>query len=350
MSGDLKSLIPSVREGTNASARVHAALTAAALAGSLRDSQLVAAVREATAEIPLETIEIRDRAKALLAKAMTFYHCRENQNGYSELRAAAKALNEAGGSTDTTYVQIQTGLGAMAASKALYADATAPSERAYFGAARLGNLQLMSVSAANLALCFRRLGAGQEHLKWALTASKHADRCGDSYARVSAASELAYAFLTSMDIGRATQALESLLKARNEARLPSIRQEAVLHEADINWLLGDHRTAYERVEALLDHPEIETPIGLSGRIARWRTLYLIEAGRPQEAGDNLDSAYSNLTRLDSMDQAEVLCSLRQVAHVRSIPRDVQSQARAALARLPIECSRQLRDLGLLLPN
>ena len=347
----VKSLITSVREGTDTSARVHAALSAASLAGRLRDPQLAAGVREAIGEIPLASIAIRDRAKVLLAKAMAHYHCREHQNGYLEVRAAAKALHDAGGSTDTTFVQIQMGHGAIAASWARFSEATGPFELAYFGAEKLGHLRLASIAAGNLAVCYRHLGISEEHLKWASTARKIADRCGDSAARVLALSECAYAFLATGHTASAAQALDSVKTARQEAHLLWNRQDAVLYEADINWLMGDRQSALERVDALVDQPGIEVPLELYGRIARWRTLFLIEGGRLHEACSHLDTAYAKLGQLDFIDRAEVLCSLTHLArHIRRIPRDVQSQARAALARLPITCSRQLRDLGLRLPD
>src|SRR5204863_1780796 len=122
--------------------RVRAAVSAAALAGTMRDYQQVVSTRATIEGISLEGLPNSLRAKVLMALAMSNYHARENQNGLPEARAAAQILRECG-ATDSTHVQVQTGLGAIACSNGAVIEAIEPLEIAFGAASRLDNGPLM---------------------------------------------------------------------------------------------------------------------------------------------------------------------------------------------------------------
>ncbi len=332
--------------------RVRAASAAASLAGHLLQPELLSAARDACDRISVKELSSYESGRIELAKAITSYHFRQNEKGLQEALVAARLL-QAVGAMDTTFVQIQTGLGAIACANGAYADGIAPLELAYATASRLDNPALMCTAASNLALCFYRVGVSESHLKWALTAW---DRCRmdgrpGSYDRLHSSAQCSLAYLGLGETKRAITAREWLRECTTDARLDWVRQAAWLYEADIAWLLGEKPRALSAVNQALEISREALSLGFVGRIARWRTVQSLRGGGTESPLRFLHTWYNQIDRLDAFDQAEVLCSLAQLEPI--VPAggsDVSVQARTALGRLPMACSKQIRALGLRLPD
>jgi len=123
-----------------------------------------------------------------------------------------------------------------------------------------------------------------------------------------------------------------------------------LFAADVHWLLRNERTALGLVESILAGREPTLLTGFVGPMARWMTVWAVRSGKPMQARKVLRKLYPRLMEFDALDQAEVLCSLIRVgAFDGERSERVNEEARLALGRLPIACSKQIQELGLLLP-
>ena len=331
-------------------ARVRAAASAACLAGTLRIQDLLSQVSHSLSQFPIEFLSEHDTSRVLLARAIAHYHARDN-NGLKETIMAADLL-EAAGAADTTFVRIHTGLGVMAAAEGKYGEAVPSLARAFKVATRLDNLPLMSLAAANLGLCHYRLGQLQDHLHWGRTAWDQSTRLtSGSYVRVHSAALCAFAEIASGSLGRARKSLAFLRQEKSETQLSWIRQAAVLYEADISWLLGDKRNALRLVMELEASMNDVPSIGFVGRFARWRTLVALRTGSANHVRRFLKEWHGSIGRLDAFDRAEVLCSLAELeAHMGRDPAKILSEARVALAALPVACAKQMQQFGLHLPH
>lgn len=349
--GLIGNLIHFTRSHTQPEIRVKAGVSAAGIAGILREPGLISVTREAVDDLPTGALDHRHVAKLLLARAKMSYHDRVNGSGLSEALAAARLL-EAGQVSDTTFVQAQIGLGAIASINGEYDKAAMPLEKAFKAARRLDNGWLMCTAASNLALCYHRLGAVDQQLLWGKRAWQHSNTTAPgSYERIFAIAQYALSQLCSNRKHDTFESLACLLDASKEVQLPWIRQAALLWIADIRWLLG------KKKDALLTIGEIQStdPTALAtcveGQLARWITVFHIENGNRRDAQARLELTYMRIERLDALDRAEVLCSYRLLNNrMGGQGERIWARGRAELARLPMGCSRQLTELGLRLPD
>jgi DNA-binding SARP family transcriptional activator/tetratricopeptide (TPR) repeat protein len=344
-------LIEGARRHNSAPSRVRSGLSAATLAGILRDPELISTARQAIDDVPDAELDRMELGKLLLARAMTSYHTREKDNGLAEVRAAARILEEVGAS-DTTFVQIHTGVGAIAALTGRYADGVVSLEHAYNAAHRLENTSLMCVAASNLALCHYRLGLPEQYLRWATLAWNHSESSpSGSYDRIFAVAQCTIAYAGAGQTRNALRGLTTLREVLAVIEIPWIRQAARLYEADICWLLRREKEALDALEGLREDADRALSTGFEGRFARWNTLFLLRAGKPKEAEDYLASIRSRMDRFDALDRAEVFCSLALLRRNNgSQAEEARTRARLELARLPVACFRQLEQFGLRLTS
>ncbi len=331
--------------------RARAALAATCIAAMLRRRDLLTTVSQAVDSISLKDLGPIDARRVLVAKAMIKYHVRDKGSGRTAVVSAA-AISETTGILDSTFVQIQTGWGAIALTEGMYTEAVRRLEVAYYAAARLDNTQLMAQAAGNLALCFCRLGMPDNELKWAAICwEKGLCLTSGSYNRMHAAARCAFAHLSKADYRGAKIWLGRLQESGRLSPLEWVRQAAKLYEADINWLMGQKATALSLADDICSAENQALALGFVGSMARWTAVSAISSGKVRQARNLLREWYGRLEELDALDQAEVLCGLWEVEdHLRCAESDIQEQARRVLARLPIECSRQLGLLGLRLPD
>jgi DNA-binding SARP family transcriptional activator len=346
----LKLLVAKVASNSDLRTRARAASEAVGVAGRLNSPEHLTDARHAILTIPIDQLSVLDRGRVLLARALSHYHFRENGESLNHVLEASRLLSEIG-ATDTTFVDLNIGLGAIACANGAYADGLVPLGIAYQAALKLDNAQLMAMASSNLSLCHHRLGASVEQLKWATIAWNQVQGGPEqSYDRILAASRCAFAYEALGEKGRAVEFLRHLRCIRQHPQHAWMSQIGLAFEADLVWLLGDRKLALGLVSEMLNLPKEIASRGAVGHLARWTTLYSIKMGRPADACRPLHEWYDQLDRLDALDRAEVLCSIFHLgSHVDSSGFDVASEARVALAHLPIACSHQLQQLGLRLP-
>lgn len=332
-------------------ARTRTTLSAASIAGNLLAPDLLEVIGKTAGRIPVEHLEKQDRGRVLLARAISHYHRRENENGIREVIEGARLLAEAG-ATDKTFVKIQLGLGAIACAKGTYEEGLTPLTAAYNGALRLDNQQLITQAAANLSLCYYRTGEKDEALRWAMLAIERQKWLpASSYDYIHNETRLTLAAIATGRKAEAHTSRERLRSAIRQASLPWACQAGALLDADVTWLLNEKSQALRIIEGMLKKWPRALSFGFEGPMVRWTTLLLMEKGRLDDAELVLEGAEGQLHRLDSLDQAEILCSRYLLCERTGRHADgIVERARASLARLPAACATQIERLGLLLPN
>lgn len=333
------------------SSSVRAILSAATLAGCLQSREVFESVGNVLDSLTWTGVAGRERGRLLLARAFTHYHCREYESARHRILEGIKLLEEAG-ATDTTFVQLHTGLGALACAEGRYADAMASLQAAYSGAERLDHNDLMSRVASNLATCHYRIGCGKEHLQWATVAwekSRSVMKAG--YDRVQPAFHYSLATLAAGHMELTRTGIEELRTVGRATRLPWTRQAALLREADLVWLLGEKRHAFRIIGEVWKEWINPLASGWEGPFTRWCTLYLVREGRFAEVEQLLASMEPRLSFIDALDRAEILCSRLHLEASRGQNYvEIACRARESLNKLPLACTNQLEHLGLLLPD
>jgi tetratricopeptide (TPR) repeat protein len=344
-------LTSKARSYDDPAAQVRAALSAACLASLMRRPDLLLPVLETLQQFRLDILDGNDVGRVLLARGMAHYHVRQLESGKKEVTKAALILDSLG-TTNSTYVLLQTGLGVMAIGEGRYVDGTSNLETAYKGALRLGNIQLAAQAANNIALCYYRLGQPPEHLKWSAIAwDSSRSLLPGSYSIIHAAATCAFAHISVNNAVKAKEWLGRLRDAGRRVQLPWIRQAAMLFEADICWLLGQKAPALKLIEEIQQSMAEALTIGFVGPIARWTAVSSTKSEIPASASRTLSEWYARLDELDMLDQAELLCSVAQIdARGDSEVFELHNRARRVISQLPAECAKQLRRLGLRLPD
>lgn len=351
LKGLVDALIGTIRHGTSSTTRARAAVVVAGVVSNLKNQAVSEDAWTAVHEIGLESFDKLDRSRVLLARAQTAYQMRKHDSGLSEALAAATLLEETG-ATDSTFVSIQTGVGAIACSQGRYQDSLAPLERAYHAASRLDNLHLMCQAACNRAVSLSRIGTPEEHRRWATFARIASQRLAPgTYERANSAVQCGLASIASNRRESVEEALEWLDHESREARHIWVQQCIEFYKADLNWLLGRKRLALWAVARARAIATEALAIGFVGTCARWATIWLLKEGAPEQAWEELSIAYGRIAALDAKDRADVLCSIYTVNCQIPLPlENIEDLARRSLAHLPFQYSAELSRMGLLLPH
>ncbi|HEV8355978.1 MAG TPA: hypothetical protein VGQ17_04335, partial [Gemmatimonadales bacterium] len=91
-------------------------------------------------------------------------------------------------------------------------------------------------------------------------------------------------------------------------------------------------------------------IAFIGMFVRWSTRLFICEERAQEALLLAHECYDQITRIDPIDRAEVLCALLEIEmHTPVQIPDLKRQALVALAELPLATIQHFKALGIVLP-
>jgi tetratricopeptide (TPR) repeat protein len=354
-SDELHSVLTNLLEKATSSrldtTKLLAAFCVAKAGAGIRSVELMQAANDFISDVDLSRLTARDNGRVLIIKALANYATRSGCKGLREIQAADSVLHQES-AMDTTYVETQLGLGAIACSDGRYQEAVAPFQAAFAAALRIGNDSKAAQAAANLALSQRRLGGLEESLKWSVEANARSQKdTPGSFIRVGSA---AYCCFAHLDLGHSVQACQSFGVFQKEmvnVETPWVAQSGRLMEAEILWLMGKRVAALESVMNLLSLGTSALSIGLEGTLVRWMTVLYSSTGKPADILSLVEHSFAHIEKLDAMDQAEVLCSLLSLHRLGLAKHlDVSSSARTVLSRLPVTCSRRLKILGLCVPS
>lgn len=344
-------LICLAKSNASPSASVEALLAATSIGSQLASRPIMEEVLRVAPTVAVDGLEPRDRGKYLLARGVANHDTRQRDNGRAEAIEGVRVLREAG-ATDSTFVRLQIGLGATACSRGHYEDAIPPLKEAFKAAHRIDNSTWMARAAANLMLCYHRLGLPAEQLRWSVVGERSLNT--DALHYLSFTDVYTHRCFSLEALGKLQEAksyLPMLEKAAHMAPPGWLRQFALLQQAEVNWKLGSKSRGAALAKTALGQNGGLPTMSSVGKVARWSTFLMIRDGRYDELQNLLEKYALELERFDMLDQAEIVCGLETLRlRVRPFLPDRSQLAREILSRLPIPCSNWLADFGLLLPD
>jgi len=322
---------------------------AASFFRDLREPVLLKRVSEALDAEEYAHLSLEDRAEYALARAFCQYHDGDKEQSLRSIYSVLGQL-EAKGITNSVYLGLVLGLGAIHSSMGRYELAAETAERGIVVAKKMGAERRLRLLLGNLALCHSRLGDTASQLRIATQASgdrwNMPDRILDQklfYIRAHAQAMMGQDrdALTTLDQG------ESALCGSTP---PWVFQMWHLRKADVFALLGRDgealRAAARVVGGTFDDLR---SCEIAGPYARWiaKTAVASNAGLAHTR-TMLRAAWNEAARLDRLDQLEILNALIWLDHAEGevVPAE-RDEMWNRLQELPPAVGEELRRLGML---
>jgi tetratricopeptide (TPR) repeat protein len=343
----VKDFITTFRNRQTHIGRAKAALSSVKLAISLCDMELFEQLQEALARLPIDMFEPREKATALIAEAMNAFHRRDTAASTHAAELAAEVL-EKSGNQDATLASLKIGLGVVAMANGDYENAIQPFNSAISVATKLGNDDLISMAAQNLALTYFRMGDYRAQKTWATLARRHQSDSTFTFNRVITAALLGMASVLVGTKAEALVCLDLLQREIENCKATWVAQFGQYYAADMFWLLGRKEEALEM--ALEAGACSETPKNpaLTGQYARWSALVSMKRGTEMKNLESLTTLWESRNRLDVLDRAELDCAVVYLGrHLGLATEQYEQDLNAALTDLPPSCGLHLAALGLL---
>ena len=251
-------------------------------------------------------------------------------------------------------VQLVHCLSAANCSRGNYAAGLENAHLAQQMAVRIGNDLACAAVAANLALCYGRLGKYAEQGKWATWGQQFIGKTFVGYREIRLG--LTGAFSSAM-LGLREPAVSAL--DRIASRIPAhtapwIVQAWKLGKADVLRLCGLKREAIREADSGIGRDGLLNA-ATAGPYARWLVALALAKRHTTEAELELRSMRDKLHMYEALDQVEILASeLLLLGHIgKAAPaklRACQRRIEGRLSQFPIAVSQQLNRLGALAPN
>jgi tetratricopeptide (TPR) repeat protein len=273
----------------------------------------------------------------------------------NDLGASLECVNEAismllrRNYPNSLLAMLQNGAGAILTKKGSYAASIQLLLQSCQTAARIGNDNMYLQASANLSLSFMRLGEYEKALECAgrVLASSVDGLNSHYHLPATRSAALAHAML------RNTSKAEALI-GWGEAEFANslilaVSQAWALHAADAYAVLGRSREADEQGRRGTEGKNAELHADFYvGPYARWVARTSATAGTFRSARANLDLLLSNLSRYDTIDQAEILNATIWLNATTGAPTaDTLQQLNTRLALLPEATKDQLGRMGML---
>lgn len=294
-------------------------------------------------------LSIEDKGEYALGRAFCLYHSGEKSRSMEVIVGIIGDL-EANGITNSVYLALVVGLGAIQGDLGDYEGAMRIHERSLKLASRMGDERRSRVVAANLAVCHCRLGNPEAQLRWADRAVSVTDRTlgRHHFQQVQYLRAYAYAVL-----GRTTEALDALRLGEETAGplAPVYRQQAWnLRTANVMALLGREREALCAARRAVDSAKggLRSD-SFAGLFARWLVRLAIAESRDlTDVRTQLANLVGRERLIDKVDQAEILNakvwldSRTGIVDAREL-REMWSR----LESLPVGVTNELNRMGML---
>jgi len=342
-------LLRAAQEATEPNTRLRALWMAASFFRDLREPVLLKRVSDALDAEEHAHLSLEDRAEYALGRAFCQYHDGDKEESLKSIYSVLGQL-EAKGITNSVYLGLVLGLGAIHSSMGRYELAAETAERGIAVAKKMGAERRLRLLLGNLALCHSRLGDTASQLRIATQASgdrwNMPDRILDQklfYIRAHAQAMMGQDgdALTTLDQG------ESALCGSTP---PWVFQMWHLRKADVFALLGRDgealRAAARVVGGTFDDLR---SCEIAGPYARWiaKTAVASNAGLAHTR-TMLRAAWNEAARLDRLDQLEILNALIWLDHAEGevVPAE-RDEMWNRLQELPPAVGEELRRLGML---
>ena len=326
--------------------RINAAKAMALLTGFLRDARLAKDLLECVDLIPTVSLSLDDLASLADAKARLLYNAFERGPCLQELISVGAELQDRG-HVNTTVASLYTGLGAVACGEGRYADAKDEFQRAYEIHARLGNDTYRGSRAAQVALCYFRLGDYTTALEWSRRATAAFGRQFAGYVECQAAMFTSASYALRAEFGKALEAIAHL-----ESRIPEevpawLLQAWGLHKADILFLMGQRSDAVAVGRRALGPgtPHLHSWF-FAGPFSRWTALTSRGTCGHGEGRACVSLLLDELHKYDALDQVEILCASNILGCAPGRATELRVSMERKLASLPPAIAEQLSRLGM----
>jgi tetratricopeptide (TPR) repeat protein len=340
----LKSIVEGNHDITN---RVRAARAIAHATANLRDRKLAADLLKAIDSIPHLELSIEARGHVGLAKSLLLFQAGEMEACFS-LASAILAEMEGFGLASSVVVQLHAGLGAIRGRQGRYAEAVKLHEEALRLADVLGNDHLRTTTAANLAMCYGRLGYYEAQLSCALKARQEITPQPVRFTNIHIATSLAYGYAASGQVEQMQEAIEACERELTNCTPGDIAQSWLLWKADVLAVVGNHREAFQAGRRALEEYRYTLQArALAGACARWAALTSAGTEGHAKATNLLEELYDELEFHDALDQAEILAAKLYVSSGDQAQLRQRLQERLSAlpqaALLPVRASGMLKD-------
>jgi tetratricopeptide (TPR) repeat protein len=334
------------RTGSSTQVKVRAITTAAYQIAYFHQHPALQILAELIAIAKQDLLSAEDFAHLAIANAICHYHRRQTELAINELTEAATRLQ--GNSLHShVAVSVQIALANITSASGDYRKSVVHNTLAYNLATAIGNDHTCARAAANLTLCFSRLGEYSEAVAWSRRAIEKDPLCRtDSMSFCLFHASIAYAMLGKTD--DSLRLLTSLDLLAQTAKSQEIKQNAYLFLADGYLTLGKKHEAYQRARVATTGP-LEELIGFNyvGYYARW-VAALAVIDRSSQGFDAIDRLMDIRTSFDCIDQTDILCARALLErHLGLANSDTESMLKDGLLGLPPGVTEQLIRKGFL---
>ena len=344
----LRGLCETVSSGADVEVRALAARVAARIAtldGSRRDVEQVLRWANTIPDIHLGLI-----GRITLSYTKGMLHAFAGQPMLSR-ECVVRGIEQAelGGTANMVTIDLYNGLAAIQCSRANYAEALDASSRAYQMSVRLGNEYVMSAAAANLALCYGRLGQYRDQITWADVVLNLLESSPFGYQHIKAALYKATGHALGGSRDAALWCLDWVDQRMHPSSSLGLQQAWMLSKADILQLLCKNgAAAVAGGQATRGRFAEVHAKSLTGSFARWVVTTADTAEQLAFADETLHRLSESIEEFDYIDQIEILGASiavrRRNAKKRGLIREERALAER-VTRLPPATARQLILLG-----
>jgi tetratricopeptide (TPR) repeat protein len=343
----VRDFITSLRNRHTNVGRARAALVSVRIAKDLSDISLLDQLQNVLTRLPTDSFEPRERAILLIAQAMNAFHRRDMITSNRAASTACELLRQTGGE-NSTLASITMGLGVIAMAEGDYVRAIPPLKLAAEVAKRLGNESVAVTAAGNLAACYYRIGSYDAQKEWALIARRSHSEWTESFDGVKSAWLLGMALAHLGDTQEAREALGLIHSEITHCGAGWEVQFGWFFCADLLWLLGEKAQAMKAASKAIAQAGRPASLGLTGHFSRWSALVAARDGSCKEQLEILLGLRQRRDYLDSLDRAELDCSVVYLRKKLGLgTEEYERDLEAALTSLPDACPRHFRILGLL---
>ena len=345
MRQDIERLLLIAESGGSSQLRLKAANAATQFMTDTRDQTISETLLKTVSTLGPHGFTEEENRQLMLCRAQLLYHSGQQRAAFELLKDLAISL-KARGIANSTLVRVHTGLGAVQCFEGRYEAARVEFDTGYSIAARIGNESQQAGLAAQLALCYLRLGEYDLQSEWntRAVASSHQ---GAGYQDLQTAYYQAFALAMQ---GEPKSALHAFARVDSRIQPESplwLIQAWQLFRADILCLCGQGTAAVAQAKEALSFPQpVLRASSFAGSFARWLALVASREGRPESARPILDPLWSELDRFDALDRAEITCA-RILLGMWDEAEDLQRVLAKRIGDLPPATAAQLERLGVL---
>jgi tetratricopeptide (TPR) repeat protein len=345
-----EALLSFIDSSADRRSRIKAAVEAASVLNTARSRTLTHSFLDTVSSLSHESLDSDDVSHLLLAQSMLFFNIKDFKSSLKCIREAMTLL-ESKKNENSVLAMLQNGLGVILSIQGDYTSSIPALMQSYETGLRIGNDKVYLQAAANLALCFVRLGEYERGIEWSDLALIQADSGSalPCYLQAAQSALLSYAML-----GKAAKVEEVIRENPAQAvgpDSPGLAQAWALYSADALRIIGKTVEAEDEGcrATTADNSQLHSDFCV-GPYARWMALTGVHRNRKALANQQLDVLLANLHNYDAIDQAEIL-NAKNWLHTRegvsSSPYLDEMYNR--LASLPRAVSDQLRRIGMLDP-